>query len=88
MSVVPENISVHIERSIKVGEYKYNKVDLGIVVSIKDEQPGDIINKLYNYLDPHVDRLLEAELAKVDSNKQAVADMISEEQNDDIFNFK
>lgn len=86
MSVVPENISLHIERSIKVGEYKYNKVDLGMVVSIEDEQPRDIIDTLYKYLDRHVDRLLRAELAKVDSNKQAVADMMKKDI-DDILNF-
>ena len=82
MSVVPDHISLHIHRAIKVGEFKYNKIELGMTLSIEDEQPGDIINKLYNYLDAHVDRLLKSELAKIDSNKQAVANMMT--RDDDI----
>ena len=77
MSVIPEHISLHIQRAIKVGEFKYDKVELGMVVSIRDEQPNVIINKLYKYLDVQVDRLLKAELAKLDSNRQAVADMLN-----------
>ena len=78
MSIILKNVSLHIERSVKVGDFKYNKVELGMAADVKDEQPKVIIDKLYDYIDLQVDRLLEADLAKVDSNRRAVADTMKE----------
>jgi len=76
MSIVPKSIGLSIQRSVKVGEYQYNKIDLEMTVDVKDERPKDIIDKLYAYIDAQVDRLLKAELAKVDRDRQTMADKI------------
>jgi len=76
MSITPEHIYLSIQRPIKTAEYMYPKIELGMIVKIKDEQPGDVIDKLYTYLDAQVDSLLEVELAKVGRDRQVVADKI------------
>lgn len=76
MSVVPKNISLSIQRSIKVDEYKYNKIELRMGVDIHDEKPEVIINSLHAYIDAQVDRLLTLESAIVKCNKQTIADDI------------
>jgi len=85
MSVIPEHIYLSVQRPIKIGEYKYPKIELGMIVKVKDEQPNSVINKLYGYLDTQVDRLLEAELAKAGCNRQIVADIM--EKDDDAVPF-
>ena len=79
MSIIPKHVGLSIQRSVKVGEYQYNKVNLEMVVNVEDEQPTSVINKLYNYIDVQVDRLLKIELAKVDSNKQAIVEKMEED---------
>ncbi len=79
MSIILESINLSIQRSVKVGEYQYNKVELGAVVNVKDEPPKYVIDKLYNYLDPQVDRLLKEELNAVSRNKQTIADEMEED---------
>ena len=81
MSVIPKSIGLSIQRSVKVGEYQYNKIDLEMTVDVKDERPRDIINKLYVYLNAEVDRLLGIELNKAGCNRQIVADIV--EKDDD-----
>ena len=88
MSIVPEHIYLSIQRPIKIGEYKYPKIELGMIVKIQDVQPNVVFNKLYKYLDAQVDRLLEAELAKVGCNRQTVADKMIENDDDIPFCFE
>ncbi len=85
MSEVQKTISLSIQRSIKIAEYQYNKVELGMMINIEHEQSINIIGKLYRYIDTQVYRLLKVELAKATRDKQAVADMIIEGQNDILY---
>ena len=79
MSIIPKNISLSIQRSVKVKKYMYNKVELGMVVEIQNEQPKATINKLYIYLNAEVDRLLGIELNKAGCNRQIIADKMEED---------
>ena len=77
-----------IQRSVKVEEYKYNKIELGMVVDVEGKHPKHVIEKLYTYLDAQVARLLKVEVAKADRDRQTIADMITEGKNDTLFNFE
>jgi len=79
MSVLSERISLSIQRSVKVGEYQYNKIELEMTVEILNEGPKEVIKRLYTYIGNQVDELLKAELTKVDSNKRAVAKMMEKD---------
>ena len=85
MSVIPKSIQLSIQRSVKVEEYKYNKIELGIAVSLEGQSPKEVIEKLYTYLDAQVTRLLKVEVAKADRDKQSLVDMITEGQDDNLF---
>ncbi len=85
MTVIPKNISLSIQRSIKVEEYKYNKIELGMVVDVQGKSPKEVIEKLYSYIDAQVNRLLKVEVAKAYRDTMTIADMITEGRDDDLF---
>lgn len=78
MPIVPESVSLSIQRSVKIEEYKYNKIELGMTIKTHDENPKEVIKRLYNYLNPQVDTLLKAELDKAKHAKQVIADVMED----------
>ena len=85
MNVIPKNLSLSIQRSVKVEEYKYNKIELGMVVDVEGQPPKVVIEKLYSYLDTQVNRLLKVEVAKAYRDTMTIAEMITEGQTDNLF---
>ena len=81
----PLKIYMSLHRSVKVEEYKYNKIELGLQVDLMGKHPKESIDKIYSYLDAEVTRLLKVEAAKADQDKQTMTDMIAEGLADPIF---
>lgn len=76
MPIIIKRINLSVQRPVKIAEYMYPKIELGMLAEIQDEQPRDVIDNLYSYLDAQVDRLLELEATKADRNRQTVADKL------------
>lgn len=69
----PTNIYLSIQRSVKIEDFRYNKIELGMNVEI---EPGGTALKtteyMYEYLNKMLNRLLNVEVASDSKNTKTL----------------
>lgn len=74
----PSKFYVSIQRSVKVAEFQYHKVELGVQFDVEPKDSGlnTLINMARDYISDKVDVLLKEELDKRDRELKKIASQI------------